>query len=154
MSEWGISLVDVTKRTNPWVTSDGIRLAYHNDLVQLDNFTSNFPMDLVSDAIEGAVSTVGDITLASPLGYQIQCSRDFGFSGGLNYTHPSCPETLPPGTRFTTVLKVQKQWMEPIQLLRSTSSTFELRLLDLLKKRSEIPRESWMQLMKVTLKDC
>ena len=31
MSDWGISLVDVTDNAKiPWVTSDGIRLAYQN----------------------------------------------------------------------------------------------------------------------------
>ena len=46
--------------------SDGIRLAYQNDLVDLDNFTNNFPMDLVGDAIESAVPGVGDITIGNP----------------------------------------------------------------------------------------
>ena len=137
MSEWGISLVDVTENAQiPWVTSDGIRLAYHNDLVQLDNFTSNFPMDLVSDAIEGAVSTVGDITLSEPS--WVSNSNVVGISGspgGLNYTHPSCPETLPPGTQVYYCIEGPKAMdgTHPIYL-RSTSSTFELRLLDLLKE--------------------
>ena len=63
----GISLVDVTENAKiPWVTSDGIRLAYHNDLVELDNFTDNFPMDLVGDAIEDAVPSVGTVTINEP----------------------------------------------------------------------------------------
>ena len=70
MSDWGISLVDVTENAKiPWVTSDGIRLAYHNDLVELDNFTDNFPMDLVGDAIEDAVPSVGTVTINEPHGF-------------------------------------------------------------------------------------
>ena len=137
MSEWGISLVDVTENAEiPWVTSDGIRLAYQNDLVELDNFTNNFPMDLVSDAIEGAVSTVGDITLSEPS--WVSNSNLVGIPGspgGLNYTHPSCPEVLPPGTQVHYCIEGPKAMdgTHPIYL-RSTSSTFELRLLDLLKE--------------------
>ena len=137
MSEWGISLVDVTENAEiPWVTSDGIRLAYQNDLVELDNFTNNFPMDLVSDAIEGAVSTVGDITLSEPS--WVSNSNLVGIPGspgGLNYTHPSCPEVLPPGTQVHHCIEGPKAMdgTHPIYL-RSTSSTFELRLLDLLKE--------------------
>jgi len=137
MSEWGISLVDVTENAEiPWVTSDGIRLAYQNDLVELDNFTNNFPMDLVSDAIEGAVSTVGDITLSEPS--WVSNSNLVGIPGspgGLNYTHPSCPEILPPGTQVHYCIEGPKAMdgTHPIYL-RSTSSTFELRLLDLLKE--------------------
>ena len=137
MSEWGISLVDVTENAEiPWVTSDGIRLAYQNDLVELDNFTNNFPMDLVSDAIEGAVSTVGDITLSEPS--WVSNSNLVGIPGspgGLNYTHPSCPEVLPPGTQVHYCIEGPKAMdgTHPIYL-RSTSSAFELRLLDLLKE--------------------
>ena len=72
-------------------------------MVELDNFTDNFPMELISDAIEGAVSTVGDISLSEPS--WVSNSASIGMSdapGGLNYTHPSCPEILPPGTKFTT----------------------------------------------------
>ena len=33
MNDGGISMVDVTENARiPWITSDGIRLAYHNDL--------------------------------------------------------------------------------------------------------------------------
>ena len=99
MSDWGISLVDVTENAKiPWVTSDGIRLAYQNDLVELDNFTDNFPMDLIGDAIEDAVPSVGDVSISTPS--WVSTSQSLGIEpvGGLNHTHVSCPETLPPGT--------------------------------------------------------
>ena len=137
MSEWGIQLVDVTENAEiPWVTSDGIRLAYQNDLVQLDSFTSNFPMDLIADAIEGAVPGVGDITLSNPS--WVSNSANVGIpgpAGGLNYTHPSCPEILPPGTQVYYCIEGSNAMdgTHPVYL-RSSSSTFELRLLDLLKQ--------------------
>ena len=137
MSDWGISLVDVTENAQiPWVTSDGIRLAYQSDLVDLDNFTNNFPMDLVGDAIEGAVPGVGDVTIGSPS--WVSQSLPVGIpepAGGLNFTHVSCPETLPPGTQVYYCVEGPNAMdgSHPIYL-RATSNTFELRMLDLLKQ--------------------
>ena len=137
MDEWGISLVDVTENAKiPWVTSDGIRLAYQNDLVELDNFTDNFPMGLVGDSIEDAVPGVGDISINSP--YWVSQSVAVGIpepGGGLNYTHASCPESLPPGTDVFYCIEGPNAMdgSHPIYL-RATSNTFNLHLLDLLKQ--------------------
>lgn len=136
MSDWGISLVDVTENAKiPWVTSDGIRLAYHNDLVELDNFTDNFPMGLVGDAIEDAVPSVGTVTINEPS--WVSNSQVLGIEpvGGLNYTHPSCPETLPPGTQVYYCIEGQNAMdgSHPIYL-RASSNTFQLRMLDLIKQ--------------------
>ena len=46
------------------ITADGIRLAYHNDIVDLTQFTNQF---LVGDIVEGLGNTiagVGDITMS------------------------------------------------------------------------------------------
>ena len=137
MSDWGISLVDVTENAQiPWVTSDGIRLAYQSDLVDLDNFTNNFPMDLVGDAIESAVPGVGDVTIGNPS--WVSQSLPVGIpepAGGLNFTHVSCPETLPPGTQVYYCVEGPNAMdgSHPIYL-RASSNTFELRMLDLLKQ--------------------
>tara|TARA_B100001094_G_scaffold223622_1_gene217800 strand:- start:3070 stop:5994 length:2925 start_codon:yes stop_codon:yes gene_type:complete len=137
MDEWGISLVDVTENAKmPWVTSDGIRLAYHNDLVELDDFAGNFPMDLVGDAVEDAVPTVGDIIINEPSWVSESTSVGIESSpGGLNYTHPSCPETLPPGTvvNYCIVGPKAMDGTNPIYL-RAASNTFELHILDLIKQ--------------------
>ena len=59
LNDWNISLLSVTdKATLPVVTSDGIRLAYHNGLVDLTEFTSQFPVESIADGIS---STVGGI---------------------------------------------------------------------------------------------
>ena len=79
-------------------------LAYQSDLVDLDNFTNNFPMDLVGDAIESAVPGVGDVTIGNPS--WVSQSLPVGIpepAGGLNFTHVSCPETLPPELKSTIV---------------------------------------------------
>ena len=137
MSDWGISLVDVTENAQiPWVTSDGIRLAYQNDLVNLDNFTDNFPMDLVGDAIENAVPGVGDVTIGNPS--WVSQSLPVGIpepAGGLNFTHVSCPESLPPGTQVYYCVEGPNAMdgSHPIYL-RASSNTFELHMLDLIKQ--------------------
>jgi hypothetical protein len=137
MDDWGISLVDVTQNAKiPWVTSDGIRLAYQNDLVELDNFTDNFPMDTVGDSIEDAVPGVGNIEINEPS--WVSQSIAVGIpepGGGLNYTHNSCPESLPPGTEVNYCIEGQNAMdgSHPIYL-RASSGTFELHLLDLIKQ--------------------
>ena len=136
MSDWGISLVDVTENAKiPWVTSDGIRLAYQNDLVELDNFTDNFPMDLIGDAIEDAVPSVGDVSISNPS--WVSTSQSLGIEpvGGLNYTHVSCPEVLPPGTSVNYCIEGPNAMdgSHPIYL-RASSNSFQLRMLDLIKQ--------------------
>ena len=142
MDEWGISLVDVTQNAKvPWVTSDGIRLAYQNDLVDLDDFTNNFPMDTVGDSIEDAVPGVGNIEINSPT--WVSQSIAVGIpepGGGLNYTHNSCPENLPPGTDVNYCIEGANAMdgSHPIYL-RASSGTFELHLLDLVKQEVDDP---------------
>lgn len=137
MDEWGISLVDVTQNAKvPWVTSDGIRLAYHNDLIELDDFADNFPMDRVGNAVEDAVPGVGTIEINSPT--WVSNSIAIGIpepSGGLNHTHSGCPETLPPGTVVNYCIEGPNAMdgNNPIYL-RASSNTFELHILDLIKQ--------------------
>jgi len=142
MDDWGVSLVDVTQNAKvPWVTSDGIRLAYQNDLIELDDFTSNFPMDNIGDSIEEAVPGVGDIEINSPT--WVSQSIVLGIpepSGGLNYTHNDCPESLPPGTEVNYCIEGPSAMdgSHPVYL-RATSETFELHLLDLVKQEVDDP---------------
>ena len=68
MSDWGISLVDVTENAKiPWVTSDGIRLAYQNDLVELDNFTDNFPTICCLEIFQGNSIRKGECNLPAQI---------------------------------------------------------------------------------------
>ena len=63
--------------------------------------------------------------------------------GGLNYTHPSCPETLPPGTQVYYCIEGQNAMdgSHPIYL-RASSNTFQLRMLDLIKQEVDDSTES------------
>jgi hypothetical protein len=137
MDDWDISLVDVTQNAKvPWVTSDGIRLAYHNDLIELDDFADNFPMDRVGNAVEDAVPGVGSVEINSPT--WVSNSIAIGIpepSGGLNHTHSGCPEMLPPGTVVNYCIEGPNAMdgNNPIYL-RASSNSFELHILDLLKQ--------------------
>ena len=140
MDDWGVSLVDVTQNAKvPWVTADGIRLAYHNDLIELDDFSENFPMDNVGDSIKDSTPAEGDIIINSPT--WVSKSTVIGIpepGGGLNYTHTNCPESLPPGTVVNYCIEGQDAMGgdQPIYL-QSTSNAFELHLLDLLMQELE-----------------
>jgi hypothetical protein len=142
MDDWGVSLVDVTQNAKvPWVTSDGIRLAYQNDLIELDDFTNNFPMGNIGDSIEDAVPGVGNIEINSPT--WVSQSIVLGIpepSGGLNYTHNDCPESLPPGTEVNYCIEGPNAMdgSHPIYL-RATSNAFNLSLLDLVKQEVNDP---------------
>jgi len=137
MSDWDISLVDVTDNaTIPWVTADGIRMAYHNDIVDLTSFTDNFPMDMVGDAIESAIPSVGDIVVHDA--EWVSNSQLLGMpepAGGLNYTHSACPESLPMGTSVYYCIEGPDAMGgdHPIYL-RSYSESFDLHLLDIIKE--------------------
>tara|TARA_B110000914_G_scaffold111135_1_gene97316 strand:+ start:26 stop:3049 length:3024 start_codon:yes stop_codon:yes gene_type:complete len=142
MDDWGVSLVDVTQNAKvPWVTSDGIRLAYQNDLIELDDFTNNFPMGNIGDSIEDAVPGVGNIEINSPT--WVSQSIVLGIpepSGGLNHTHNDCPESLPPGTEVNYCIEGPNAMdgSHPVYL-RATSDTFNLSLLDLVKQEVNDP---------------
>ena len=137
MDDWGVSLVDVTENASvPWVTADGIRMAYHNGLVELDSFTENFPMDLIGDAVSSAVPGGADINM-NQMNW-VSDSRLIGIEpgGGLNYTHEVCSESLPPGTVVNYCIEGTNAMSgyHPIYL-RSYSNTFDLHLLDILKQQ-------------------
>jgi len=142
MQDWGISLVDVTENaTMPWVTSDGIRLAYHNGLVDLDSFTTNFPMGLIGDAIEDAVPSVGSVVMNDM--EWVSDSQNIGLpgpGGGLNFSHPDCPESLPPGmdAYYCVEGATAMDGSHPI-ILRAYSEPFTLKLLDIAKSEINDP---------------
>ena len=72
-------------------------------MVDLDNFTNNFPMDLVGDAIESAVPGVGDVTIGNPS--SVSQSLPVGIpepAGGLNFTR-FMPGNIAPELKSTIV---------------------------------------------------
>ena len=92
-------------------------------------------MDLIGDAIEDAVPSVGAVSISTPS--WVSTSQSLGIEpvGGLNFTHVSCPETLPPGTPVYYCIEGPNAMdgSHPIYL-RATSNTFQLRMLDLIKQ--------------------
>jgi len=136
MNDWGISLLNISESaTLPLVTSDGIRLAYHNGLVPLDSFTSAFPINDIASGISDSVGTDDTITM-NPL-YWVSDSLADGLEipGGLNYTHSTgCTEVASPGQELHYCLRgTSAMTSEYPVFLRSTSQPFSGSLLDLLK---------------------
>ena len=61
MTSWGVEpLMPADKATIPVITSDGIRMAYHNGLLDLDELSSNMPVSGIGQAL--ASSNV-DVTM-------------------------------------------------------------------------------------------
>ncbi len=89
LDAWGIELmgsnVDI-----PWVTSDGFRMAYHNGLIDLDEFSDAIPLDTVNDTIQQYSAL--DVNMG-PLTW-----LDFNSTGGLNFSYlpgQTCAEGTP-----------------------------------------------------------
>ncbi len=83
MTSWGVEpLMPADKATIPVITSDGIRMAYHNGLLDLDDLSSNMPVSGIGQAL--ASSNV-DVTMRGWTWDSLaQAPLD---PGGLNYTH-------------------------------------------------------------------
>ena len=136
LEDWGVSLINLSDSAElPLVTSDGIRLAYHNGLVPLDAFTSAFPIDDIASGISDAVGSENLITM-NPM-YWVDDAQADGLTspGGLNYTHGSgCTESnlLPPDTHYCLQGPSAMGNEYPV-FLRSTSEPFSASLIDILK---------------------
>ncbi|MBL6890396.1 MAG: hypothetical protein ISR25_07915, partial [Candidatus Poseidoniaceae archaeon] len=138
MTDWGISLVELSElATIPQITSDGIRLAYENGIAPLDDFTDQFPVDSIGDAFSDSIPGNQNIEM-SQLTWVSDSVADGiqGAAGGLNYTHSTgCSETVTPPSTITYCIEGPSAmgYNHPIYL-RSTSNTFNLGLLDIIKE--------------------
>ena len=89
LDAWGIDLMG-SNIDLPWVTSDGFRLAYHNGLIDLDDFSDAIPLDTVNDTIQQYSAL--DVNMG-PLTW-----LDFNSTGGLNFSYipgQTCAEGTP-----------------------------------------------------------
>ena len=138
MDTWGISLVELSNlATIPQITSDGIRLAYENGIAPLDDFTDQFPVDSIGDAFSDSIPggpniQMGQLTWVSD---SVADGID-GPAGGLNYSHSvGCSETVTPPNTISYCIEGSSAmgYNHPIYL-RSTSNSFELGLLDIIKE--------------------
>lgn len=139
MAEWGINLLDNDSAANiPVITSDGIRMAYHNGLVpSLDDMLANFPMDAIGDSI-GEFVPGTNVTMESMA--FVESSDIPGYDpGGRNYQHStsSCPDQVEPGTPlyFCTSGPNAMSDSYPIYISSSTEQPFKMELLDMMKNK-------------------
>tara|TARA_B100001094_G_scaffold322674_1_gene372358 strand:- start:840 stop:3983 length:3144 start_codon:yes stop_codon:yes gene_type:complete len=145
MTDWGISMMSVAERaTMKQVTADGIRLAYHNGIVDLSNITSQFPVDTIAEGVSSTVAGMETIQMNEMTWVSESVSAGIeGPVGGLNFTHrgtPGCTEELivPPSEPLHYCLKGSNamSYENPVYL-RTTSQPFSMRLLDILKENNE-----------------
>ena len=127
LSSWGVpDLMPRDKATIPVITSDGIRMAYHTGLLDLDDLSKNIPISGIGQALTdsggGSSVKMGDFqwipVSSAPLD-----------QGGLNYTHSStqCER----GVNYCMEGSVAMDDTYPVYM-RSISHTFPFSLADLL----------------------
>lgn len=127
LSSWGVpDLMPRDKATIPVITSDGIRMAYHTGLLDLDDLSKNIPISGIGQALTdsggGSSVKMGDFqwipVSSAPLD-----------QGGLNYTHSStqCER----GVNYCMEGSVAMDDTYPVYM-RSVSHTFPFSLADLL----------------------
>ena len=126
LNSWGVPpLMPANKATIPVITSDGIRMAYHTGLMDLEDLSSNIPVSGIGQALasskEGLNVAMGDFTWTSVT----QAPLD---PGGLNHTHGfGCSR----GVHYCMEGTVAMDDSYPVYM-RSVSHTFPLSLADLL----------------------
>ena len=126
LNSWGVPpLMPANKATIPVITSDGIRMAYHTGLMDLEDLSSNIPISGIGQALasskEGLNVAMGDFTWTSVT----QAPLD---PGGLNHTHGfGCSR----GVYYCMEGAVAMDDSYPVYM-RSVSHTFPLSLADLL----------------------
>ena len=142
LEEWGIQVVQFSELADvPLLTADGLRLAHHNGLVDLNLFTDAFPVDDiitgVTDGIPGIDLTMSELAWA---GDTVAEGID-GPAGGLNYTHDAgCTETGVTGvhTHYCLTGSAAMGYDHPV-VLRTVSDPINLRFLDLLSANVDDP---------------
>ena len=142
LEDWGIQVVQFSELADvPLLTADGLRLAHHNGLVDLNLFTDAFPVD---DIITGVTDGIPGIDLTmSELAWVGDTVAEgvAGPSGGLNYTHDAgCTETGVTGVHrhYCLTGEAAMGYDHPV-VLRTVSDPVNLRFLDLLAANIDDP---------------
>jgi hypothetical protein len=153
MNSWGINLVDVAEDAYiPWVTSDGIRLAYDNGMVDPTDFTDNFPIGSITDGLnefllEGSSIVMGDLEMLSA-----------NSTGGLNFSHnidatETCDETSIPANPLHFCVEGENAMNGDYPIyLHSQSNAFKMSLMDMLKDMLDLSA-SGIDLSEITEED-
>ena len=136
LERWGINMFEVSSSaTIPVITSDGVRLAYHNGIVDLTQFTDQFPVGDIVEGLGDTIAGVGDIAM-SDLQWVSQSDGTgiFDAEGGLNYSHSTgCTEPVAAGQVLHYCLQGPNAMDEthPIYL-QTTSQPFSMRFIDII----------------------
>lgn len=137
LEEWGINMFDVASMaTIPLITSDGIRLAYHNGIVDLTQFTDQFPVGDIVSGLGDTVAGVGEITMSD---LEWVATTDgtgiFEAAGGLNYSHSTgCTEPVGVGQVLHYCLEGSEAMGSTYPIyLQTTSEPFSMNLIDILQ---------------------
>ncbi len=135
LSDWGVSLLNLSdSATLPLVTSDGIRLAYHNGLVELDQLTSAFPINDIATGISDSVGSDESITMNDLYWVSDALTDGLPVAGGLNYTHSTGCSEVPQGQQLNYCVQGSSAMSAEYPVyLRSTSQPFSMSLIDILK---------------------
>ena len=136
LNNWGINMFEVSSSASiPVITSDGIRLAYHNDIVDLTQFTNQFPVGDIVEGLGNTIAGVGDITMSD---LQWVSTTDgtgiFDSAGGLNYSHSTgCTEPVAAGQVLHYCLEGPNAMDETYPIyLQTTSQPFSMRFIDII----------------------
>ncbi len=126
LDSWGVKpLMDKDKATIPFITSDGIRMAYHTGLLDLSEMSQKIPVGDIGQAV--ANSKPGLNVQMGPFKW-ISNSQSPQDVGGLNYTHSmGCMR----GVHFCLEGALAMEDNYPVYMT-STSHTFPFSLADLL----------------------
>ena len=150
MDDWGISVMNVAERaTLNQVTADGIRLSYHNGLIDLSNISSQFPVATIAEGVSSAVAGTEPIVMNNLSWVSDSVSAGIaGPAGGLNFTHRDtngCNDylyTLPTNPLNYCVRGPNAMsYANPIYL-QSTSQPFKMELLDIMKGVNQADNDS------------
>ena len=143
LNSWGINMFDVSSSaTIPVITSDGIRLAYHNDIVDLTQFTDQFPVGDIVEGLGNTIAGVGDITMSD---LQWVSTTDgtgiFDAAGGLNHSHSTgCTEPVAAGQVLHYCLEGPNAMDETYPIyLQTTSQPFSMRFIDIIIAQIDDP---------------
>ena len=136
LEDWGLSMVATADHAEvPVITSDGIRLAYHNGLVDLDGVGEQFPISSIADGVSNAIEGMDPIQMNDMYWVSDSVADGMGEpTGGLNYSHSSgCSETIGAGQILYYCIEGGNAMDgdHPVYL-RTTSQPFSMKLLDII----------------------
>ena len=136
LNNWGINMFEVASSASvPVITSDGIRLAYHNDIVDLTQFTDQFPVGDIVEGLGNTIAGVGDINMSDLQWVSVSDGTGiFESEGGLNYSHAAgCTEPITAGQVLHYCLEGANAMDESYPIyLQTTSEPFSMRFIDII----------------------